>query len=151
MKRRQVLQGAGLSGTVALSGCLGLGTSDTENGGTPEPGAGNGNETGDETTPDSGRSQAGTAPEIDGTWPTFQGDTGSTGTGRGEATGPAGEPTVAWTVTTGDELWGDPIIVDGTVFVGTHQTVTALDIESGGPISSTPHVTDESVLAGATA
>lgn len=131
MQRRRVLQAIGTSTAAGFAGCLGLGgdgngdgeptandSNGTENGGQSQD-DGNGGQSQDDGNETAGGTGNGNdAIEVDGSWPTFQGDATSTGTGQGSATGPAAEPSVEWTVTAEDELWGDPVIVDGTVIAG---------------------------------
>jgi outer membrane protein assembly factor BamB len=87
---------------------------------------------GDDTSEDDNSSSDGQTIQIDGAWRTFQGDTANTGTGTGSATGPAADPSVAWTVTADDELWGDPVIVDDTVLAGSWDShLYAVSLSSG--------------------
>jgi outer membrane protein assembly factor BamB len=136
MRRRQFVCAAGLSATAAVAGCLG---GDNENGGdtnnrTPE----------DDSEPDADSS--GQTPRVDGVWRTFQGDSANTGTGTGSASGPAEEPSVAWTVTTEDELWGDPVIVEDTVLAGSwDNSLYAVSLSSGERLWS--HETDDALSA----
>jgi outer membrane protein assembly factor BamB len=112
MRRRQLIRAGGLATTVGVAGCLGdggNGETDSEDG------------DGDEQSL-----------QIDEHWRTFQGDSANTGTGTGTANGPGDDPSVAWTVTADDEVWGDPILVDDTVLAGSwDNTLYALSLSSG--------------------
>lgn len=112
MNRRNVLRAAGGSLAAFAAGCLGGGQPDGSD--------------------SSGRNGDGGMPELTDSWRTFQGDTANTGTGTGTATGPAEEPSVEWSVTTDDELQGDPVIVDGTVLATSwDDQLYAISLDSG--------------------
>jgi outer membrane protein assembly factor BamB len=140
MKRRQLLGTTGIAFALGGAGCLGFGSDDDSDGNAGNGGGTtNGNETEAPTesatateTPDDTGGEGDSGLTIDGTWRTFQGDTESTGTGGGSATGPSAEPDEAWTVAAEDELWGDPVIFDGTVLAGSWDgSLYAVSLSSG--------------------
>lgn len=148
MRRRQLIRLGGLATTIGVAGCLGdsgNGESDSEDG--DADGDDDANANGDEQSI-----------QIDEDWRTFQGDSANTGTGTGTASGPSEDPSVAWTVTADDEVWGDPVIVDDTVLAGSwDNTLYAVSLSSGekrwtyetmGSISYPAAVASDTVLIG---
>ncbi|RQG87828.1 hypothetical protein EA462_13240 [Natrarchaeobius halalkaliphilus] len=64
-------------------------------------------------------------------WPSFRLDQRNTGYAKG-AQEVSDEPSVEWTFETGDDVWGSPVVVDGTVYVGSADNyLYALDASSG--------------------
>jgi outer membrane protein assembly factor BamB len=71
-------------------------------------------------------------------WSSFRGDSHNTGFARGVA--PTGaEPTIEWTFDTDGAVWASPVVVDGTVYIGsTDGSLYAIDGESGDELWATP-------------
>ena len=128
-----------VGGAITLAGCLG---SDDD---TPtSANDSNASDDDDSTSANDSNASDGMRP-VDGAWRTFQGDSANTGTGRETATGPAETPAVEWTLTTGDELGGDPVIVDDTVLAGSWDAkLYAASLSSGDELWS--YETDDAVL-----
>lgn len=129
MRRRTVVQWTGVAATLGMTGCLGLmGDSDDKNASGED---GEGADHGGDDGPTEG-DEDGDEPQLDGSWRTFQGDSANTGTGEGPVRGPTEEPSVEWTVTADDEVWGDPIIVEDTVLAGSWDNhLYAVSLSSG--------------------
>lgn len=90
-------------------------------------------------------------------WPMFQG--GPTRTGHAlHTTAPTDRVTERWAFETGERVYSSPTVVDGTVYVGSHDNnVYALDAETGdkkwlfkteGCVMSSPAVVDGTVYFG---
>ena len=90
-------------------------------------------------------------------WPSFRGDQYNTGYARGgEPT--SADPEMVWTFDEADPYWGSPIVVDGTVYVGSVDgSLYALDAatgqrqwayDTGGRLEATPAYADGVVYIG---
>jgi outer membrane protein assembly factor BamB len=154
--RRRFLATAGLTGlSVLVAGCSDTdangdddGTDDTDGNGTDDTDAnGNGNE---EISDDAGDLTGST---VD--WPMFRRSRYNTAHVEGTA---IEEPTIDWEYETGDDIWGSPVIVDGTVYVASYDRhLYALDLASGEQewrfemervADGTPGVADGTVVCG---
>lgn len=128
--RRRFLKGATASSLVAVAGCLGNGR---------------------------GAKDIHPVTEAVTSWPSFRGGRHNTGFAR-DVSATSTDPTVAWTYEADGPFWGSPVVVDGTVYVGsTDNSVYAIDAETGDEqwsfatdhrIEATPAVTDDTVYVG---
>lgn len=90
-------------------------------------------------------------------WPSFRGDQYNTGYAKG-VTDVEAEPAIEWEVETGDDIWGSPIVVDGTVYIGSaDNTIYAIDASTGAVdwtfptdhrIEGTPAFADGTIFIG---
>ena len=90
-------------------------------------------------------------------WPMFRFDKANTGYNR-SASGPERSPASKWAFETGGDVWGSPVIGDGTLYVGSYDNhLYALSTETGEEvwryrtgdrIDGTPAVVDDTVYFG---
>jgi len=128
--RRRFLAGASAASLAALGGCLG--------GLTTEP----------RRHPVSGTVTS---------WPSFRGDRYNTGFARGVAP-TSTDPSVRWSADVSGPVWGSPVVVDGTVYIGSAGgSVYAFDAETGDRqwsfatdhrVEGSPAVADGTVYVG---
>lgn len=92
-----------------------------------------------------------------GSWTKFRYDQRNTGHNP-HADGPSQEPQLEWFYETGDDVWGSPVVADGTVYVGSYDHhLYAISTETGEKIwgfraddriDGTPAVVDDTVYFG---
>lgn len=64
-------------------------------------------------------------------WPSFRGDRYNTGYAKGVSP-TSSDPSIKWTFDANGPFWGSPVVVDGTVYIGSaDQSLYALDAETG--------------------
>jgi outer membrane protein assembly factor BamB len=156
--RRRFLAG-GLAGlSIAVAGC-----SSSDDNGTDGNSTGNEtNSTTDSSTGNETDDTAGEIPEDVGTlagtgidWPTFRRNRYNTAYAEGDA---ITEPTVDWEYETGGDVWGSPVVADGTVYVPSYDRyLHAISLDSGARewrfememfADATPGVADGTVVCG---
>jgi len=103
------------------------------------------------------RSETAAVSESGAPWPSFRRDNRNTGHAPDEP-GVAGRPEQKWNVSTDAGVWSSPVVVDGSLYIGSMDgTVYAIDTATGdvdwtyqadGPIESTPAVAGDSVYVG---
>lgn len=105
------------------------------------------------STPTTRNSESDTA----GNWTTFRYDRRNTGHNP-HADGPSQDPQLKWSYETGNDVWGSPVVADGTVYIGSYDHhLYAISTETGEKIwefqsadriDGTPAVVDETVYFG---
>ena len=105
------------------------------------------------STPTARNSKSGDA----GNWTKFRYDRRNTGYNP-HADGPSQEPQLKWSYETGNDVWGSPVVADGTVYIGSYDHhLYAISTETGEKkwefqaadrIDGTPAVVDDTVYFG---
>lgn len=160
MKRRPYLQCLGGGLAVLVGGCSGMENevTDTPND-TPSPSKTQ-SETStpsDSPTPEETTTEESRSFSAEANWPQFQVDSANTGS-HPAASGPTDDVTERWQYDIGKEA-SPPVVVDGTVYVGTEKEVIALNERDGsevwrapvnGVVDASPAVADGTVYVGTT-